>query len=73
MNRNYGFKWGLDQIGSDDNPCSEAYRGKGPFSEPETQAMRDFIKKHVYDKAKVNEGKLKFKLQWAATAESSAQ
>ncbi|CAG7670970.1 unnamed protein product, partial [Allacma fusca] len=27
------------------NPCSETYSGPGVFSEPETQAIRDFITK----------------------------
>lgn len=40
LNRNYGFKWGLDNQGSSPTPQSEIYRGPGPFSEPETQAMR---------------------------------
>ena len=43
LNRNYGFKWGLDNIGSSPRKCDEDYRGSGPFSEPETQAIRDFI------------------------------
>jgi len=41
--RNYSFKWGYDDIGSSPNPNSNAYRGTSPFSEPEAQAVRDFI------------------------------
>ncbi len=41
-NRNYGYKWGYDNIGSDPNPGDETYRGPAPFSEPCTQVMRDF-------------------------------
>lgn len=41
-NRNYGYEWGYDDIGSDPNPGSETYRGPYPFSEPCTQIMRDF-------------------------------
>jgi hypothetical protein len=43
LNRNYGFKWGYDNNGSSPYPYSDTYRGTGPFSEPETQAVRDFL------------------------------
>lgn len=43
LNRNYGYMWGYDDIGSSPNTWSETYRGPAPFSEPETQAIRDFI------------------------------
>jgi hypothetical protein len=42
LNRNYGYEWGYDDIGSSPNPSSDVYRGPSPFSEPETQAIRDF-------------------------------
>jgi carboxypeptidase T len=42
LNRNYGFQWGYDNVGSSPDPTSAVYRGTGPFSEPETQAVRDF-------------------------------
>ncbi len=42
-NRNYGYKWGCDDIGSSPDSFSSVYRGPAPFSEPETQAVRDFI------------------------------
>ena len=42
-NRNYDYMWGLDNQGSSPEPCSETYRGTSAFSEPETQAVRDFI------------------------------
>lgn len=41
--RNYGFKWGYDNIGSSPDPTKISYRGTVPFSEPEAQAVRDFI------------------------------
>ncbi|EPZ32777.1 Peptidase M14, carboxypeptidase A domain-containing protein [Rozella allomycis CSF55] len=41
MNRNWGFKW--EGKGSSAFPCSEVYRGKEPFSAPETQSMRDYL------------------------------
>ena len=42
LNRNYGYQWGFDNIGSSFTPQSGVYRGTGPFSEPETKAVRDF-------------------------------
>lgn len=42
LNRNYGNHWGYDNIGSSATSSSDTYRGTGPFSEPETQAVRDF-------------------------------
>jgi murein tripeptide amidase MpaA len=42
-NRNYGYKWGCDNIGSSPDSYSSVYRGSAPFSEPETQAVRDFV------------------------------
>ncbi|MBN1164205.1 MAG: immune inhibitor A [Candidatus Krumholzibacteriota bacterium] len=42
LNRNYGYMWGYDDVGSSPNTSSPTYRGPGPFSEPETQAVRDF-------------------------------
>jgi len=40
INRNYGYKWGIDNAGSSLNPASEVYRGTAAFSEPETRAVR---------------------------------
>jgi Zinc carboxypeptidase/Immune inhibitor A peptidase M6/Dockerin type I domain len=42
-NRNYGFNWGYDNIGSSPLTSSETYRGTAPFSERETQIIRDFV------------------------------
>ncbi len=42
LNRNYGYKWGYDDAGSSPYPMSDTYRGPSAFSEPETQAVRDF-------------------------------
>ncbi len=41
LNRNYGFKWGADNIGSSAVSTAETYRGPSAFSEPETAALRD--------------------------------
>ncbi len=43
LNRNYPFQWGFDDSGSSPDPASDIYRGPGPGSELETQAMMDFI------------------------------
>ncbi len=43
LNRNYGYKWGWDNLGSSPNSASEVYRGTGPFTEPEIQAVRDLF------------------------------
>ncbi len=48
LNRNFGYKWGYDNAGSSPSPSSQTYRGSGPFSEPETQAVRDFVARHQF-------------------------
>jgi carboxypeptidase T len=42
LNRNYPFQWGGP--GSSGSPCSETYRGPSPSSEPETQAITDYVR-----------------------------
>ena len=49
LNRNYGYMWGYDDEGSSPTPSSEVYRGTGPFSEPESQAIRDFCEDTAID------------------------
>jgi len=44
LNRNYGFGWGGD--GSSGQPNSDIYRGPSAFSEPETQAVKNFVETH---------------------------
>jgi len=48
LNRNWGYLWGLDDVGSSPDPSDETYRGPGPFSEPETQVLRDFHIAHEF-------------------------
>ncbi len=48
LNRNYGYQWGFDNSGSSPDPSSAVYRGTAPFSEPETQMMRDFCLAHNF-------------------------
>ncbi|OXA61671.1 Carboxypeptidase A2 [Folsomia candida] len=40
-NRNFAFMFGGE--GTSPDPCSNTYTGAGPFSEPETAAIRDFV------------------------------
>jgi len=54
LNRNYAFKYGLDDIGSSPDPCDEQFRGSGPFSEPETQAVKSFLDSHPDVKIAIN-------------------
>lgn len=42
LNRNFGYMWAYDNIGSSPLTSSVVYRGPAPFSELETQAVRDF-------------------------------
>lgn len=44
LNRNYGYKWGTG--GSSTNPSSDVYMGETPFSEPETQVIKQFVEAH---------------------------
>jgi len=48
LNRNYGYKWGYDDIGSSPNPASETYRGPSRFSEPEVEAVHQFERRHRF-------------------------
>ncbi len=42
LNRNYPFAWG--GAGASTSACNQTYRGSGPASEPETQAVRDYVR-----------------------------
>lgn len=54
MKRNYGFKFGYDNVGSSNDPCSNNYRGPSAFSEPETAAIRDLLNTWTNTKAAIN-------------------
>jgi len=41
LNRNFGYRWGGK--GSSTDVCRETFSGSGPFSEPETAAIRNFF------------------------------
>jgi hypothetical protein len=46
LNRNYPGFWGRDDLGSNPGPATETYRGPGPASEPEVQAVIAFHERH---------------------------
>ena len=48
LNRNYSYMWGYDNEGSSPDGCGETFRGSGPFSEPETQAISEFVEQHNF-------------------------
>ncbi|KAI4504475.1 hypothetical protein M0802_000025 [Mischocyttarus mexicanus] len=41
LNRNFGYKWG--GLGTSKNPCSDIFAGSAAFSEPETNAVKNFF------------------------------
>ncbi|MCB9849263.1 MAG: hypothetical protein H6817_01005 [Phycisphaerales bacterium] len=45
LNRNWGFGWGGE--GASSSPSEETYRGTGPFSEPETTVLSNFMAAHT--------------------------
>ena len=47
LNRNFGYQWGCCG-GSSSYTGSDTYRGPTPFSEPESQALRDFVISHPH-------------------------
>lgn len=47
-NRNYSYLWGYDDVGSSPEGADETYRGTGPFSEPETSAMRGLVERQRF-------------------------
>ena len=48
LNRNYSYMWAYDNVGSSPDGCNETYRGTSPFSEPETQIVKDFVESHDF-------------------------
>lgn len=52
LNRNWGYEWGGE--GSSGSCSSETYRGAAPFSEPETQILRDYIQGNLRFEAHID-------------------
>ncbi len=48
LNRNFGYEWGYDDSGSSGNPWDQTYRGEEPFSEPETQIIKDLCESREF-------------------------
>ena len=46
INRNYAYKFGINEDGSSGDFCDETYRGRHPFSEPESKAVKEFVESH---------------------------
>ncbi len=48
INRNYPYKWALDDQGSSPDPDNQTYRGPSAGSEPETQSIIKLCKNHHF-------------------------
>ncbi len=48
LNRNYPFEWG-NWNGSSGSACSDTFRGPSPASEPETQAVTQYVRSQFDD------------------------
>ncbi|MGI0119579.1 M14 family metallopeptidase [Zooshikella sp. RANM57] len=44
LNRNFTFGWGSTTDGSSGDVCSQVYRGSAPGSEPEIQALQNYVR-----------------------------
>ncbi len=51
LNRNYGYNWGYDNVGSSPTTNQDNYRGPSAFSEPETQMVKNFCNTHTFQMA----------------------
>ncbi len=49
LNRNYASKWGEIPDGASTDPADLTYQGPSPFSEPESQALHDYLLKTFPD------------------------
>ncbi len=52
LNRNWDINWGGE--GSSGSGSSDTYRGTAPFSEPETQVVRDFVLAQPHGRAHID-------------------
>ncbi|MDD3876871.1 MAG: M14 family zinc carboxypeptidase [Bacteroidales bacterium] len=48
LNRNFGYMWGYDDLGSSPDGSDDTYRGTGPFSEPETRLLKSFCESNNF-------------------------
>ncbi len=49
LNRNYGYNWSYDDLGSSPFTDSDVFRGASSFSEVETQAIKSFCESHPFE------------------------
>ena len=54
LNRNYDYYFANENGGSSNDPCDTEYRGEYPFSEPETNNIKNFIDTHPDIKIAIN-------------------
>lgn len=47
-NRNFGYNWAYNDFGSSPIPSSATFRGNAPFSEVETQLVRNFCQQYNF-------------------------
>ncbi|MFW9922511.1 MAG: M14 family zinc carboxypeptidase, partial [Candidatus Thorarchaeota archaeon] len=65
LNRNYAYKWD-SLVGSSNISASNIYRGEAPFSELETQALANFVRKHHFQTAvSLHSGSFRIITPWA--------
>jgi len=50
INRNFAFFWNTTANGSSGSECSDVFRGISPESEPETQALSDYVRSIFNDR-----------------------
>jgi len=55
LNRNFAFTWAQTPNGSSGDACDETFRGASPESEPETQAVSDYIRSLFPDRRGPND------------------
>lgn len=55
LNRNFAQTWAVTPNGSSGNECSEVYRGVSGESEPETQAMSNYVRSLYIDERGEND------------------
>ncbi|HAE39337.1 MAG TPA: hypothetical protein DCG57_11960 [Candidatus Riflebacteria bacterium] len=46
LNRNYGYQWG--NVGASNSGSSDTYHGTGPFSEPESSALKALVEREKF-------------------------
>lgn len=72
LNRNYGYKFAYDMIGSSPDPNSSLYRGEYAFEAPETEQFADFASKHhFYTSISLHSGIQAIIFPWGYSSEYS--